>query len=51
MLTRVAARKPCRSSRWCQTPTTIEAMKEARRGGLKSFDTVEDLMSDLNADD
>ncbi|NMQ07751.1 type II toxin-antitoxin system RelB/DinJ family antitoxin [Candidatus Accumulibacter phosphatis] len=30
---------------------TIEAMQEARRGGLKSFATVEDLMADLNADD
>jgi DNA-damage-inducible protein J len=30
---------------------TIAAMKEARRGGLKSFATVEDLMADLNADD
>jgi antitoxin component of RelBE/YafQ-DinJ toxin-antitoxin module len=30
---------------------TIEAMKEARRGGLKSFATVEDLMADLNAVD
>ncbi len=29
--------------------TTIEAMKEARRGGLKSFATSEDLMTDLNA--
>ncbi len=31
---------------------TIEAMKEARHGGLKSFATVKDLMADLNnADD
>lgn len=28
---------------------TIEAMKEARRGGLKSFATIEDLMANLNA--
>lgn len=31
--------------------TTIEAMKEARRGGLKSFASIEDLMADLNAGD
>jgi len=30
---------------------TIEAMKEARRGGLPSFDSVEALMADLNAPD
>ena len=30
---------------------TIEAMKEARRGKLSSFATVDDLMADLNADD
>ena len=30
---------------------TIAAMKEARHGKLKSFDTIEDLMADLNAKD
>jgi DNA-damage-inducible protein J len=30
---------------------TIEAMKEARRGNLSSFATVEELMADLNAPD
>lgn len=30
---------------------TIEAMKEARRGNLSSFTTVEELMADLNAPD
>jgi DNA-damage-inducible protein J len=30
---------------------TLEAMEEARRGGLKSFSSVEDLMADLNAPD
>jgi DNA-damage-inducible protein J len=30
---------------------TIEAIEEARRGGLKSFNTIEELMADLNADD
>lgn len=30
---------------------TIEAMKEAREGKLQSFDNIDDLMADLNADD
>lgn len=30
---------------------TIEAMKEARRGKLKSFKTVQSLMDDLNNED
>ena len=30
---------------------TIEAMKEARRGSLPQFDSVEDLFDDLHADD
>ena len=31
--------------------TTIEAMKEARKGKLPRFATVNDLMADLHADD
>lgn len=30
---------------------TIEAMREARNGGLNSFATIEELMANLNADD
>jgi DNA-damage-inducible protein J len=30
---------------------TIAAMKAARRGELKSFNSIEELMADLNADD
>ena len=30
---------------------TIEAMKEARRGNLPQFDSVEALFDDLHADD
>ena len=30
---------------------TIKAMKEARRGGLKSYHSVEDLMKSLHDDD
>ena len=31
--------------------TTIAAMREARAGNLKSFDSVGGLMADLNAED
>ena len=30
---------------------SIEAMEEARRGGLRSYSNVEELMADLNAED
>jgi len=30
--------------------TTVDAMKEARQGDLKSFYSVEDLMADLNTE-
>jgi len=30
---------------------TIEAMLEARRGGLSTFHSIEELMADLHADD
>jgi hypothetical protein len=30
---------------------TAEAIREARKGGLRSFDSVPDLMADLNAQD
>ncbi len=30
---------------------TIEAMREARRGNLPQFSSVEDLLDDLHADD
>jgi hypothetical protein len=32
-------------------PEAIEAMKEARRGNLESFDSVDSLMANLNAKD
>ena len=31
--------------------TTIEAMKEARQGGLPQFASVDDLLDELHADD
>lgn len=51
LLTRVAREKALPFEPLVPNSVTIEAMKEARRGGLKSFATVEDLMADLNADD
>ena len=51
MLTRIAHEKALPFEPLVPNATTIAAMKEARQGGLKSFDTVQDLMADLNADD
>lgn len=51
MLTRVAHEKALPFEPLVPNALTIEAMKEARRGGLKSFATVEDLMADLHSDD
>jgi DNA-damage-inducible protein J len=51
LLTRVAREKALPFEPLVPNAVTIEAMKEARRGGLKSSATVEDLMADLNADD
>ena len=50
-LTRVAREKALPFDPLVPNAVTIAAMQEARRGGLKSFATVEDLMADLNADD
>lgn len=51
LLTRVAHDKALPFEPLVPNAVTIEAMKQARRGGLKSFATVEDLMADLKADD
>ena len=51
MLIRIAREKALPFEPIVPNAVTIEAMKEARRGGLKSFGTVEDLMVDLDADD
>lgn len=51
LLTRVAHDKALPFEPLVPNATTIEAMREARRGGLPSFATVEELMADLNADD
>ena len=51
LLTKVAQDKALPFEPLIPNATTIEAMKEARRGGLKSFASVEDLMADLHAAD
>ncbi|EQB99960.1 type II toxin-antitoxin system RelB/DinJ family antitoxin [Photorhabdus temperata] len=51
MLTRVAREKVLPFEPLVPNETTIAAMKEARKGGGKSFSTVKDLMADLNAND
>jgi DNA-damage-inducible protein J len=50
MLTRVAREHALPFDPLIPNPKTIEAMKEARRGQLQSFDSVDDLMDDLNAE-
>jgi DNA-damage-inducible protein J len=49
MLTRVATEHALPFDPLIPNAETVEAMLEARRGSLQSFDTVEDLMADLNA--
>jgi DNA-damage-inducible protein J len=51
MLVRVAAEKALPFAVKVPNAETIAAMEEARHGKLPSFDTVEDLMADLNAPD
>ena len=51
LLMRVAQEKAFPFEPWTPNDETIEAMKEARRGQLKSFDSVDDLMAGLNAED
>ena len=51
LLTRVAAEKALPFEVRVPNATTVAAMREARKGDLRSFDTVSDLMADLNAED
>ena len=51
MLTRIAHEKALPFDPLVPNAETIEAMKEARRGNLPSFNTVDDLLADLNAAD
>ena len=47
-LTRVAADKALPFNRQVPNATIAAAMEDARRGGLESFDSVPDLMANLN---
>jgi DNA-damage-inducible protein J len=49
LLTRVAAEKALPFEVRVPNATTRTAIEEARRGGLRSFATVDDLMADLDA--
>ncbi|MBK6401716.1 MAG: type II toxin-antitoxin system RelB/DinJ family antitoxin [Rhodocyclaceae bacterium] len=51
MLTRVAREKALPFEPLVPNETTIAAMREARAGNLKSFDSVGALMADLHAED
>lgn len=51
MLTRIAREKRLPFEPLVPNADTLAAMKEARGGKLKSFNSVNDLMADLNADD
>jgi DNA-damage-inducible protein J len=51
LLTRVAAEKALPFEVKVPNAETAGAMREARKGGLRSFDRVSDLMADLNAED
>jgi len=51
MLTRIANEKALPFEPLIPNATTIAAMKEARAGKLQSFNSIEALMADLNADD
>ena len=51
LLTKVAHEKALPFAPLVPNAETIEAMREARRGNLPQFDSVEELFDDLHADD
>jgi len=51
MLTRIAKEKALPFEPLIPNDETIAAMKEARQGGLPSFNSTEALLADLSADD
>jgi DNA-damage-inducible protein J len=51
LLTRIAREKALPFEPLVPNETTIAAMREARAGHLKGFDSVEELMADLHAKD
>jgi DNA-damage-inducible protein J len=51
LLTRVATEKALPFEVKVPNTTTAAAMREARKGGLSSFDSASDVLADLNAED
>ncbi|MDR1277025.1 MAG: type II toxin-antitoxin system RelB/DinJ family antitoxin [Candidatus Accumulibacter sp.] len=51
MMTRIASEKVLPFEPLVPNETTLAAMREARAGNLKRFDSVEALMADLHAED
>jgi len=51
LLTKVAHDKALPFEPLIPNATTIQAMKDARAGRVKSFDSIETLMADLHEDD
>ncbi len=51
LMTKVAKEKALPFEPLIPNQETIAAMKEARKGKLKSVTSINDLMADLNADD
>lgn len=51
LLTRIAREKKLPFEPLTPNETTIAAMREARAGKLRSFESVEALMADLHAED
>jgi DNA-damage-inducible protein J len=51
LLTRIAREKKLPFEPLTPNETTIAAMREARAGNLRSFNSVEALMADLHAED
>lgn len=51
LLTKIAHEKALPFAPLVPNAATIEAMREARRGNLPQFDSVEELLHDLHAED
>ena len=51
MMVRIAKEKALPFESFLPNAETVAAMKEARRGGLKGYRSVKDLMKSLNEDD
>ena len=51
MMVRIAKEKRLPFDPLVPNAETVEAMRAARRGEVKTYDSVEDLMAELDADD